>query len=174
MTWKMLNKTPTESNARDVFVLNRISDYISSLGINPKILSDKDINITRQAILVIKSMTGFDRKNVMKDIYKIIKNPHKSSLIKHRVNPFWRIARNINPFTNYHFLILYRVSDIGSIVIEEIMIDNELHGSKLKSKQQRTMLYDVRKKRFIAAFRGKPLLSLRRSNQYLDSHIPSA
>ncbi|PMO40176.1 hypothetical protein BCT11_13550 [Vibrio sp. 10N.222.52.B12] len=27
---------------------------------------------------------------------------------------------------------------------------------------------------FIAAFRGKPLLSLRRSNRCLDSHIPSA
>ncbi len=146
MTWKMLDKAPTESNARDVFVLNRTSDYISLLGINPKFLSDKNIHITRQAILVIKSMTDFDRKNVIDDIYKIINNPNKSSLIKHRVNPFWRIARNMNPFTSYHFLILYRISDIGSIVIEEIMIDNELHGSKLKSKQQRTMLYDVRKK----------------------------
>ncbi len=29
-------------------------------------------------------------------------------------------------------------------------------------------------KRFIAAFRGKPLLSLRRNNRYLDSHTPSA
>ncbi len=30
------------------------------------------------------------------------------------------------------------------------------------------------KKRFIAAFRGKPLLSSRRSSRYLDTHTPFA
>ncbi|MGY0617046.1 hypothetical protein [Vibrio sp. FJH11] len=145
MTWEILSKNPTESNARDVVVLNRFSDFLNQFGINPKILDKREVKITRQAILVIKAMTDFDRKNVINDIYKIIDSPRKSSLTTHRRNPFWRVARNMTPFRNYHFLILYRISDNGSVVIEEIMIDAQLHGSRVKPKNQRTMLYDVRK-----------------------------
>lgn len=145
MTWEILNKIPTESNARDIVVLNKFSDFLKQFGINPKILDKREVKITRQAILVIKAMTDFDRKNVIGDIYKIIDSPRKASLTSHRRNPFWRVARNVNPFRNYHFLILYRISDKGDVVIEEIMIDSKLHGSKLAPKQQRTLLYNVKK-----------------------------
>ncbi|HHX8509461.1 MULTISPECIES: hypothetical protein [Vibrio] len=145
MTWEILNQKPTESNARDVVVLNRFSNFLGQFDIDPRILDKRDVKITRQAILVIQAMTDFDRKNVIKDIYKIIDNPKRASLTKHSRNPFWRLARNIDPFRAYHFLILYRISDSGSVVIEEIMLDSKLHGSKLESKKQRTMLYDVRK-----------------------------
>ncbi|MDF5144379.1 hypothetical protein P3609_26730, partial [Vibrio parahaemolyticus] len=104
MTWEMPNQKPTESNARNVVVFNRFSNFLGQFDI--------------------------DRKNVIKDIYKIIDNPKRASLTKHRRNPFWRLARNIDPFRTYHFLILYRISDSGSVVIEEIMLDSNLHGSK--------------------------------------------
>ncbi|HGS5848566.1 TPA: hypothetical protein ACMD2S_000996 [Vibrio parahaemolyticus] len=103
MTWEILNQKPTESNARDVVVLNRFSNFLGQFDIDPRILDKREVKITRQAILVIQAMTDFDRKNVIKDIYKIIDNPKRASLTKHRRNPFWRLARNIDPFRTYHF-----------------------------------------------------------------------
>ncbi|NCG44760.1 hypothetical protein GWK94_00060, partial [Vibrio parahaemolyticus] len=93
ITWEILNQKPTESNARDVVVLNRFSNFLGQFDIDPRILDKREVKITRQAILVIQAMTDFDRKNVIKDIYKIIDNPKRASLTKHRRNPFWRLAR---------------------------------------------------------------------------------
>ncbi|EIA9323699.1 hypothetical protein K7103_000557, partial [Vibrio parahaemolyticus] len=84
MTWEILNQKPTESNARDVVVLNRFSNFLGQFDIDPRILDKREVKITRQAILVIQAMTDFDRKNVIKDIYKIIDNPKRASLTKHR------------------------------------------------------------------------------------------
>lgn len=139
MTWEMPNQKPTESNARNVIVFNRFSNCLGQFDIDPRILDKREVKITRQAILVIQARTDFDRKNVIKDIYKIIDNPKRASLTKHRRNPFWRLARNIDPFRTYHFLILYRISDSGSVVIEEIMLDSNLHGSKVRVKKNKEL-----------------------------------
>lgn len=153
MTWEMPNQKPTESNARNVVVFNRFSNFLGQFDIDPRILDKREVKITRQAILVIQAMTDFDRKNVIKDIYKIIDNPKRASLTKHRRNPFWRLARNIYPFRTYHFLILYRISDSGSVVIEEIMLDSNLHGSKLESKKTKNYVVRCKKRNKIPLFR---------------------
>ncbi|EHH1045588.1 hypothetical protein J7G15_002862, partial [Vibrio parahaemolyticus] len=62
MTWEILNQKPTESNARDVVVLNRFSNFLGQFDIDPRILDKREVKITRQAILVIQAMTDFDRK----------------------------------------------------------------------------------------------------------------
>ncbi|EIU7612192.1 hypothetical protein L3I75_001067 [Vibrio vulnificus] len=145
MTWKLINQNPTVSNARDVIPINESCSHLAKLGINPKILGDGEINLTRQALMAFKLMTDFDKKNVIKDIKYVIKNPNSACLVKHKANPFWRIARNINPFKNYHFMIIYRLTDSGTIVIEDIVLDTSLHGRRVESKHQRTLLYDIEK-----------------------------
>ena len=57
------------------------------------------------------------------------------------LNPVWlhtfKTLIEVGHFTQTaHFLILYRISDSGSVVIEEIMLDSNLHGSKLESKNK--------------------------------------
>ncbi|WP_229617215.1 hypothetical protein [Vibrio parahaemolyticus] len=71
MTWEMPNQKPTESNARNVVVFNRFSNFLGQFDIDPRILDKREVKITRQAILVIQAMTDFDRKSVIKDIYKL-------------------------------------------------------------------------------------------------------
>ncbi|MDF4410795.1 hypothetical protein P3385_00960 [Vibrio parahaemolyticus] len=71
MTWELPNQKPTESNARNVVVFNRFSNFLGQFDIDSRILDKREVKITRQAILVIQVMTDFDRKNVIKDIYKL-------------------------------------------------------------------------------------------------------
>ncbi|OZT82239.1 hypothetical protein CIK04_27160 [Vibrio sp. 03_296] len=82
MTWKLINQNPTVSNARDVIPINESCSHLAKLGINPKILGDGEINLTRQALMAFKLMTDFDKKNVIKDIKYVIKNPNSACLDK--------------------------------------------------------------------------------------------
>ncbi|WP_445767035.1 hypothetical protein [Rheinheimera sp.] len=99
--------------------------------------------LTHQALLMLASLNDYDQQQLMKEIDYVTRNPHTTFSTKHSLNPLRRLYRWRYPFRSYHYLIDYRTTANSQVVINDILFDQALYGSKTNSAAERTMLYLV-------------------------------
>ena len=140
MSWNKLNN---EIKAHSTIPLDfkTCKDYGVAL---PPSFPFSNVQFTCQALAMLSNLNSYDIDMVVKDILKIHAHPNSPSVTKHSRNPLRRLWRNKYPFRNYHYLIDFELVD-GSILIQDIYFDTQLHGSKAPFSAERTMLYEIRR-----------------------------
>ncbi|MPW27714.1 hypothetical protein F9L16_01695 [Agarivorans sp. B2Z047] len=151
MTWKYTGKTSAFKHLKFDGRTNCALDY----GLDPSLFKRGAVCLYQQAVVMLASLNRYDQQQVMKEIYHITKNPKSASSVKHSRNPFTFLYRSRYPFRNYHYLIKYKQSTDGEVVIEDILYDYLLHGRNqsqrkgfIKPAWQRPMLYHVRNTKY--------------------------
>ena len=94
---------------------------------------------------MLASLNDYDVQQVMKEIDYVTHNPNTTYSTKHSLNPLRRLYRWRYPFRSYHYLIDYRTTTDNRVVINDILFDQALTGSKTNAAAERTMLYHVKR-----------------------------
>ncbi|MDP5138470.1 hypothetical protein ORJ04_21205 [Rheinheimera baltica] len=101
--------------------------------------------LTHQALIMLASLNDYDQQQVMKEIDYVTRYPSTTYSTKHSLNPFRRLYRSRYPFRSYHYLVEYKTTGSGQVVINDIYFDRSLYGAKQHYAAERTMLYSVRR-----------------------------
>lgn len=139
MTWVHTGKT----NAFDYTGLDQ--QLALDHGINLPLQYDKKLQFTRQALLMLANLNDYDQSQVLKEIDYINRYPSSDYSIRHSLNPFRRIYRTKYPFQSYHYLIEYKTTPSGEVVVDDILFDKSLTGRMESASAERTMLYEVQR-----------------------------
>ncbi|MDB2387164.1 hypothetical protein N9W21_07445, partial [Shewanella sp.] len=99
---------------------------------------------TTSSLAMLSQLNDYDLQMVAKEIIKISVAPCSPSSIKHSRNPFKRIWRTTHPFRRYHYLITYSLK-ANHVIMNDILYDEQLFGSKDQHSAERTMLYEVKR-----------------------------
>lgn len=152
MTWKYEGKTSAFAHLKFDHRSNCALDY----GLDPKLFLRGPVCLTHQAVVMLSSMNSYDQQQVMKEIYYLIANPTNPASLKHSRNPFTYLWRTRYPFRNYHYLICYKRTGLGEVVIDEIFYDHRLPGNCQPHRNgwcapatQRPMLYHVKSDKYL-------------------------
>lgn len=106
---------------------------------------NRKMQLTRQALLMLASLNDYDQAQVLKEIDYVTRYPSSSHSLRHSRNPFRRIYRTRYPFQSYHYLIEYKTTPSGEVVVDDILFDKRMVGKKPHSSAERTMLYEVKR-----------------------------
>ncbi len=105
--------------------------------------TDSSLYFADQAIKMLATMYSYDQEMVLKEIRQIIRFPYNQSSTGFSRNFFRRIYRYKIPYKHYHFLIRYRTDTNHKVLIDDILFDYQLPGSRDNSSRERSMLYTV-------------------------------
>jgi hypothetical protein len=149
MTWKHVNK----EGAFNYLPLNRELAKTHNLTCHRDVLRTSKISLSDQAAKMLSTLNDFDQEKILDEILYISKHPDSTSSIKHSFIPFKRLHRSKTPFKSYHYLIEYE--KVGNkINIFDVYFDEDLHGSKLKDRNERNMMYQVNRLAGTSKFNG--------------------
>lgn len=101
--------------------------------------------LTHQALVMLTSLNDYDQQQVMKEIDYVTRYPGTTCSTRHSLNPSRRIYRSRYPFRTYHYLVEYKTTGSGQVIIDDIYFDRSLYGAKQSCSAERTMLYSVRR-----------------------------
>ena len=110
---------------------------------------NRKMQLTHQALLMLASLNDYDQAQVLKEINYVTRSPSSPHSIRHSLNPFRRIYRTQYPFQSYHYLIEYKTTPAGEVVVDDILFDYNMVGKQPSTSAERTLLYEVK--------RGEPL-----------------
>lgn len=106
---------------------------------------NRNIQLTRQSLLMLASLNDYDQAQVLKEIDHVIRYPGTPHSVRHSLNPFRRVYRTRHPFQSYHYLIEYKTTPAGEIVIDDILFDQRMVGRQGIASAERSMLYEVQR-----------------------------
>lgn len=106
---------------------------------------NRKMQLAHQALLMLASLNDYDQAQVLKEIDFVTRYPSSPHSLRHSLNPFRRIYRTQYPFQSYHYLIQYKTTPAGEVIIDDILFDKAMVGRMDSVSAERTMLYHVKR-----------------------------